>query len=122
MPWFKRSDGQLFRVLDQYDDLIARLRQEGWQELADPVAADAPAPEPETPSAATPAGAVTPPPSARAVQSETTPEPESTPASEPAQPVKRPVTIRATAKKPGPKKQSPRSHATRIQSRRQGVS
>jgi hypothetical protein len=39
MPWFKRTDGILFLVLEQYDDLLIRLRKEaGWSEVADPTA------------------------------------------------------------------------------------
>ena len=36
MPWFKRADGILFNILEMYPDTIARLRSEGWAEVADP--------------------------------------------------------------------------------------
>lgn len=107
MPWFKRSDGYTVLVPD-WEDTIERLLREGWVEVPAP----APAREPER--AATPQGALTPPPAARAVLENSDDTPPPAPKRVPA----RKAPVRATAKVQGRKKGSPqtaRERATRIQ-------
>jgi hypothetical protein len=84
MPWFKRSDGILFNVLERYDDLLVRLRKEaGWQEVADPTA------PPPAPVAVPVEADATPPSPERATTSESTPETPEPSSNKPA--VKRPA-------------------------------
>ena len=97
MPWFKRADGVEFHVLDEYPDLITRLRGEGWVEIPASGALEPAAPS----SAVPPAPVLTPAALEEAVPSTT---PETTPKETPVKRVPaRKTPIRATGKVPGRK-------------------